>query len=213
MLTAALFPAKTWKHSPGKNTGVGCHFLLQCMKVKNESEVAQSCLTPSNPMDCSLPGSSIHEIFQARVLEWGAIAFSTGKPSGDTNIKNWGIIKPKQSPASAFVHSFSQLAASHIWYAFVVIQSLNCIRLFATLWAAAHQASLSVTLWVFSKSCPLCRWCHPTLFSSCPQYYASLCNSGFPDSSIGKESACNIGEPRLIPGLGRSAEEGIGYPL
>ena len=62
--------------SPGKNTGVGCHFLLQRMKVKSESEVAQSCPTLSNPMDCSLPGSSIHGIFQARVLEWGAIAFS-----------------------------------------------------------------------------------------------------------------------------------------
>ena len=63
--------------SPGKNTGVGCHFLLQCMKVKSESEVVQSCLTLSDPMDCSLPGSSIHGIFQARVLEWGAIAFFT----------------------------------------------------------------------------------------------------------------------------------------
>ena len=62
--------------SPGKNTGVGCHFLLQCMKVKSEIEVAQSCLTLSDPMDCSLPGSSVHGIFQARVLEWGAIAFS-----------------------------------------------------------------------------------------------------------------------------------------
>ena len=62
--------------SSGKNTGVGCHFLLQCMKVKSESEVAQSCLTLRNPTDCSLPGSSVHEIFQARVLEWGAIAFS-----------------------------------------------------------------------------------------------------------------------------------------
>ena len=62
--------------SPGKNTGVGCHFLLQCMKVKRESEVAQSCLTLSDPMDCSPPGSSVHGIFQARVLEWGAIAFS-----------------------------------------------------------------------------------------------------------------------------------------
>ena len=62
--------------SPGKNTGVGCCFLLQCMKVKSESEVTQSCLTLSNPMDCSPPGSSIHGIFQARVLEWGAIAFS-----------------------------------------------------------------------------------------------------------------------------------------
>ena len=62
--------------SPGKNTGVGCHFLLQCMKVKSESEVTQLCPTPSDPMDCSLPGSSVHGIFQARVLEWGAIAFS-----------------------------------------------------------------------------------------------------------------------------------------
>ena len=63
--------------SPGKNTGVGCHFLLQCMKVESESEVTQSCPTLSDPMDCSLPGSSTHGIFQARVLEWGAIAFST----------------------------------------------------------------------------------------------------------------------------------------
>ena len=62
--------------SPGKNTGVDCHFLLQGMKVKSESEVAQSCPTLRDPMDCSLPGSSVHGIFQARVLEWGAIAFS-----------------------------------------------------------------------------------------------------------------------------------------
>ena len=62
--------------SPVKNTGVGCHFLLQCMKVKSESEVAQSCLTPSDPMDCSLPGFSVHEILQSRTLEWVAISFS-----------------------------------------------------------------------------------------------------------------------------------------
>ena len=62
--------------SPGKNTGVGCHFLLQCMKVKSESEVAQSCPTLGDPVDCSPPGSSVHESFQARVLEWGAVAFS-----------------------------------------------------------------------------------------------------------------------------------------
>ena len=62
--------------SPGKNTGVGCHFLFQCMKVKSESEVTQSCPTLSDPMDCSPPGSSVHGIFQARVLEWGTIAFS-----------------------------------------------------------------------------------------------------------------------------------------
>ena len=62
--------------SPSKNTGVGCRFLLQCMKVKSESEVAQLCPTLSDRMDHSLPGSSVHGIFQARVLEWGAIAFS-----------------------------------------------------------------------------------------------------------------------------------------
>ena len=67
--------------SPGKNTGVGCHVLLQCMKVKSESEVAQSCPTLSDPMNCSPPGSSVHGIFQAKVLEWGAVAFSTSLPS------------------------------------------------------------------------------------------------------------------------------------
>ena len=65
--------------SPGKNTGVGCHFLLQCTKVKRESEVTQSCPTLSDPMDCSPPGSSIHGIFQARVLEWGAIEIKKTK--------------------------------------------------------------------------------------------------------------------------------------
>ena len=66
--------------SPGKNPGVGCHFVLQCMKVKSESEVSQSCPTLHDPMDCSPPGSSAHRIFQARVPEWGAIAFSNDKP-------------------------------------------------------------------------------------------------------------------------------------
>ena len=62
--------------SPAKNTGVGCHFLLQCMKVKSESKLLKLCPTLQDPMDCSLPGSSVHGIFQARVLEWAAIAFS-----------------------------------------------------------------------------------------------------------------------------------------
>ena len=74
--TAAHQAPYPWD-SPGKSTGVGCHFLLQLMKVKSENEVAQSCLTLSDLMDCSLPGSSGHGIFQARVLEWDAIAFST----------------------------------------------------------------------------------------------------------------------------------------
>ena len=64
--------------TPSKNIGVGCHFLLQCMKVKSESEVAELCPTLCYPLDCSLPGSSIHGIFQARVLEWVASAFSIG---------------------------------------------------------------------------------------------------------------------------------------
>ena len=70
--------------SPGKNTGVACHFLLQCMKVKSESEVAHLCPTCSDPMDCSPPDSSVHGIFQARVLEWGVIAFSK-RYSGEQN--------------------------------------------------------------------------------------------------------------------------------
>ena len=77
---------------PGKNTGVGCHFLHQCLKVKSEREVSQSCPTLSDPMDCSLPGSSIHGIFQARVLEWGAIAFSNHRlprSSENAGSLNW----------------------------------------------------------------------------------------------------------------------------
>ena len=79
------------RDSPGKNTGVGCHFLLQFMKVRSESEVAQSCLTPSDPMDCSPPGFSVHGIFQARVLDWSDIAFSDTKVNSkwikDLNIR------------------------------------------------------------------------------------------------------------------------------
>ena len=77
--------------SLGKNTGVGRHFLLQCVKGKSESEVTQSCPTLSDPMDCSLPGSSVHGIFQARVLEWGAIAFSSQASLSITN--SWSLLK------------------------------------------------------------------------------------------------------------------------
>ena len=61
--------------SPGKDTGVGCHFLLQCIKVKSESEVAQSCPTLSDPIDGSPPGSPVPGFLQARTLEWVAISF------------------------------------------------------------------------------------------------------------------------------------------
>ena len=84
--------------SPGKNTGVGCHFLLQCMKVKSESEVAQSCPTLSDPMDCSPLGSCIRGIFQARVLEWGAIAFSEIEDELSLFVKTvYNIVNPFKS--------------------------------------------------------------------------------------------------------------------
>ena len=82
--------------SPVKNTGVGCHFLLQCMKVKSESEVTQSCPTPIDRVYCSLPGSSIHGIFQARVRDWVAIAFSGCKDPDagkDWRLEEKGIAK------------------------------------------------------------------------------------------------------------------------
>ena len=106
--------------SPGKNTGVGCHFLLQCMKVKSESEVTQSCPTRRDPVDYSLPGSSIHGIFQARVLEWGAIAFSAPAWQADA--------LPSEPPGKTQVK----------------VKSLSRVRLFATPWTAAYQAPPSV---------------------------------------------------------------------
>ena len=96
-------------HSPGKNTGVGCHFLLQCMKVKSQSEVTQSCPTLHNPMDYSLPGSSVHGIFQARVLEWGAIAFSSQSWPTLCNPMD-GII-----PGLPVHHQLLELAQTHIY--------------------------------------------------------------------------------------------------
>ena len=100
---------------PGKNTRVGCHFLLQCIKVTGESEVAQSCPALSDPMDCSLPGSSIHGIFQARVLEWGAIAFS--------NSSEYILI----------FHYGPTLHLSDIQYDYILFYILNCESLFKSL--------------------------------------------------------------------------------
>ena len=102
--TAAHQAPRPWD-SPGKNTGVGCHFLLQCMKVKSESEVTQFCPTLSDPMDCSLSGSSVHGIFQARVLEWGATAFSfyeanTPQILHEANVTPRSSMKP-MSPRSS----------------------------------------------------------------------------------------------------------------
>ena len=97
--------------SAGKNTGVGCHCLLQCMKVKSESEVAQLCPTLSDPTDCSLPGSSVHGICQARVLEWGATAFSRQVSSNRINQFFWAAGKGSKE---SMVSSLSFLKISHL---------------------------------------------------------------------------------------------------
>ena len=98
--------------SPGKNTGVGCHFLLRCMKVKSEREVAQSYPTLSDPMECSLPGSFVHRIFQARILEWGAIAFSALQPLGSLK----SLLQHRSLKASILLHSaFFMVQLSHLY--------------------------------------------------------------------------------------------------
>ena len=116
-------PPRTWD-SPGKNTGVGCHFLLQCMKVKSESEVAQSCPTLSEPMDCSLSGFSMHGILQARVLEWGAIAVSDLFNSSHHLQLSMRALLKKQL--------------------LLLLSRFSHVRLCATPQTAAHQASLSL---------------------------------------------------------------------
>ena len=109
--------------SPGKNTGVGCHFLLQCIQVKSESEVAQSCPTLSDPTDCTLSGSCVHEILQARVLEWVAIALSYLQGLGTVNhtLGHWQLSSVSRPFPSLWVwkappssHRFAARADS--WY-------------------------------------------------------------------------------------------------
>ena len=139
--------------SPGKNTGVGCHFLLQCRKVKSESEVAQSCPTLSDPMDCCPPGSSIHGIFQARVLEWGAIAFSdmlaTAKPlqSRPTLCDPIDSSPPGSAvPGVLWARTLEWIAISFssAWKWKVKVKSLSRVWLFATPWTKAYQAPPSM---------------------------------------------------------------------
>ena len=135
--------------SPGKNTGVGCHFLLQCMKVKSESEVAQSCPTPSNPVDCSPPGSSVHGIFQARVLEWGAIDFSA-LPRG-----HQGNPPPLPSSQNALLHPeiryFPSCLELHVHMRFTYQDSSGCLlwndlKQFTVLTIGSSKQSILVPL-------------------------------------------------------------------
>ena len=99
--------------SPCKSTGVGCHFLLQCMKVESEREVAQSCLTPSDPMDCSLPGFSVHGIFQARVLDWGATAFSACSPKRHAESFRHYLPEKQHKPLLRSIICFWNIQTSH----------------------------------------------------------------------------------------------------
>ena len=112
--------------SPGKNTGVGCHFLLQCMKVKSESQIAELCLTLCDPMDCNLPGSSTHGIFQTRVLEWVAIAFSYDQPK--EHIKKQRHYFTNKGPSNQS-YGFS---SSHVW-----------------MWELDHKESWALKTWCF----------------------------------------------------------------
>ena len=119
--------------SPGKNTRVGCHFLLQCMKVKSESEVAQSCSSLSDPMNCSLLGPSVHGIFQARLLEWGAIQF-LNEQSLSFQIK---YSKNKSSLKKNSMYSVCFLCLLCNFYFLVIhqfssVQLLSCVQLFTT---------------------------------------------------------------------------------
>ena len=131
--------------SPGENTGVRCHFLLQCMKVKSESKVAQLCLTLSNPMDCSPPGSSVHGIFQAGVLEWGAIAFSMPGKQRTPYIlgaEDAGLYLPPQMEL-ARVKPLSERTWMHKYF------------------CAVHQACSTISnLHLDSSKSTLCRWHH-----------------------------------------------------
>ena len=132
--------------SPGKNTGVGCHFLLQCMKVKSESEVAQLCPTPSNPMDCSPPGSSIHWICQARILEWVPIAFSV--LTGHESSKSWKLNAYTQAHTSTLTHKHTHTSTLRLTWVFCVLMQV-CVSHSvapnsATPSTAAHQAPPSM---------------------------------------------------------------------
>ena len=155
--------------SPGKNTGVGCHFLLQCMKVKSESEVAQSCSTLCDPTDCSLLGFSAYGIFQARVLEWGAIAFSSSQATHYlimyfiTWILNF-IMKMKRHSGGEQLDVSMDLYWCTVLHAYIIIVCEESLR-------AWDQPRLNVwqfltargnqTHWIFVRSIiPLCMIIH-----------------------------------------------------
>ena len=129
--------------SPGKNTGVGCHFLLQCMKVKSESEVAQLCPTLSDPVDCSLPGSSIHGIFQARVLEWGAFAFSNANPRKNQIWKQTITMSLIHVPIDMILSIYNQEAQRN------AVCPEQCLSAFSNLMKSVFLSSIKMNLLSF----------------------------------------------------------------
>ena len=136
--------------SPGKNTGMGCHFLLQCMKVKSETEVAQSCPTPRDPMDCSPPGSSAHGILQSRVLEWGAIAFSATHKRGRN-------MRTLPSPTRGLSHNMAYFNKQLTFKSRIILarSSLSRIRLRVNEFCVRNREQLSVSIgFPYLKSLP-----------------------------------------------------------
>ena len=155
-----------WPHpwdSPGKNTGVGCHFLPQCIKVKSEIEVAQSCPTLRDPMDCSLPGSSTHGVFQARVLEWGAIAFSGQGPSKRHNPEIW----------AASLHRVWQWASFCVWDIQTLSRSLGMKWKLHTAYTPQSSGKVEQVNWTLKTT--LVKLCQETNLSwSHWSHYPSL---------------------------------------
>ena len=103
--------------SPSKNTGVGCHFLLQCMKVKSENEVGQSCSTLHDPIDSSPPGSAVPGIFQASILEWGAISFSIRL-----------FYQPSKTRSSVFFNTLLTIFLGHLNFSIYCDQGHTCFN-------------------------------------------------------------------------------------
>ena len=137
--------------SPGKNTGVGCHFLLQCVKVKSENEVAQLCPTPSDPIDCSPPGSSVHGIFQARVLEWVATAFSKIYICILFSISLILLLlmdSPKLKDYYAILHQYQKIQFFHILPSLprdVILQLTACHVFIGVIFFPKHAVKIHLT--------------------------------------------------------------------
>ena len=205
--------------SPGKNTGVGCHFLLQCMKVKSESEVSQSCLTLSDPMDCSLPGCSVHGILQARVLEWGAIAFSQEAQSCPLISQFLSILCWRHQsltgslPLEIFLIIFCCLFFQ-AWFALLIFfpaDPITALLIFfptdpiTTLEQFSKDQTRANQLDPGTRVCRKFTWGAKKLFLKSFLSFSFNFNFqwGFPGGSVSKEPACQCRRPRFNPWVGK----------